>query len=182
MVDAAASALSSKRSDIIALVYPSTAEPLATHDAAFIGAVEHHVRAAERHLMIWATEDAVKTADKLRSWRVDGAIFYGTLGSEVDDLDRRLHIPLVFVDNYSDSPRVNRVGIDDYQGGRLAAEHLIEAGHRTLGFVGPLRHDVGVVRERYRGFQAAIGAADERVDELRVECDPTFPRDERRRV
>ena len=48
VVDAAASALSSKRSDIIALVYPSTAEALATHDAAFIGAVEYHVRANHR--------------------------------------------------------------------------------------------------------------------------------------
>ena len=38
---------------------------------------------------------------------------------------------------------MNRVGIDDYQGGYLAAGHLIEAGHRTLGFVGPLHHDVG---------------------------------------
>ena len=174
--NASARALSSNRSKIIALVYPSSLEPLANqHDAAFVGAVEHQVSDGGRHLMIWAAKDVVRTADNLRTWRMDGAIFYGTLGSEVDDLHRRLDVPIVFVDNYSESPLVNRVGIDDYRGGFLAARHLLDAGHRTLGFVGPLTHDVGVVRERYRGFRAATDAAGEQADEIRViECDPGF--------
>ena len=69
---------------------------------------------------------------------------------------------------------VRRVGVDDYRGGLLAARHLLDAGHRTLGFVGPLQHDVGVVRERYRGFRAAIEDAAEPVREVRFERDPGF--------
>ena len=165
VLDAAASTLSSKRSDIVALVYPTSPEPLANqHDAAFVGAVEHHVRETGRHLMIWAAKDVVQTGANLRTWRVDGAIFYGTLGGEVDNLDEKLEIPIVFVDNYSKSPRVNRVGIDDYRGGYLAARHLIDNGHRRLGFVGPLDARVGVVRERLRGFLAGAGDAGVEVD------------------
>jgi LacI family transcriptional regulator len=78
----------------------------------------------------------------------------------------------VFVDNYSESPLVNRVGIDDRQGGVLAAQHLLDKGHRTLGFVGPPIPDVGVICERHLGFtEAARG----RVDEIHTfECDPRF--------
>jgi LacI family transcriptional regulator len=78
----------------------------------------------------------------------------------------------VFVDNYSESPLVNRVGIGDRQGGVLAAQHLLDKGHRTLGFVGPPIPDVGVICERHLGFtEAARG----RVDEIHTfECDPRF--------
>ena len=49
--NASARALSSNRSKIIALVYPSSLEPLANqHDAAFVGAVEHQVSDGGRHL------------------------------------------------------------------------------------------------------------------------------------
>jgi hypothetical protein len=76
--NAPARALKSERSNIIALVYPFSSEPLANpHDAAFVGAVEQEVSGGEvsgddRHPMIWAVKDVAGTADKLRSWRVDG--------------------------------------------------------------------------------------------------------------
>jgi LacI family transcriptional regulator, galactose operon repressor len=184
------------RSGIIALVYPSNDELLANqHDAAFLGAVEHHVSRTGRHLMIWPAKDAVQTAEKLRSWQMDGAIFYGTLGSEIDKLHELLDVPMVFVDNYSESPRVVRVNIDDERGGLLAARRLLEAGHRRLGFVGPISddddgvvgerfrgfgeatddvpiHDVGVVYERYRGFAAAVEAVGGQVE--KIPCNPRF--------
>ena len=173
--EASARVLKSRRSKIIALIYPSEPEPLANqHDAAFVGAVEREVSGRERHLMVWSAKDVAWTAANLRSWRVDGAICYGTVGGEVDELNERVGVPIVFVDNYSRSPEVRRVGVDDYRGGLLAARHLLDAGHRTLGFVGPLQHDVGVVRERYRGFRAAIDAAGEPADEVRFERNPRF--------
>jgi LacI family transcriptional regulator len=159
--NASARVLTTERSNIIALVYPADPEPLANqHDAAFVGAVERQVSGGDRHLMIRAADDVVKAADNLRTWRVDGAVVYGTFGSEVDGLlHRRLKVPIVFVDNYSDSPDVDRVGINDYQGGRLAAQHLLAKGHRRLGFVGPSRHGPGVVHERFRGFEEVAMAA-----------------------
>lgn len=175
--NAPASALKSRRSDIVALVYPSNPEPLANpHDAAFLGAVECEVSGRGRHLMIWAAKDVAGTAENLRTWKMDGAILYGTFGGEVDDLHRRLQgVPLVFVDNYSDSPDVRRVGVDDRGGGELAARHLLDRGHRRLGFVGPPIGDVGVVRERYDGFAAVAAEYGVREQDIRrYECNPRF--------
>lgn len=177
--NATARALSANRSNLIALVYQAGAgghEPLVNpHDALFIGEVERQLSAAGRHLMIREAEDVVRTAASLRAWGVDGAVLIGTIGSEVDDLRRSVDIPMVFVDNYSESPNVNTVGIDDFQGGFLAARHLLEAGHRRLGFVGPHVEDVGVIRERYAGFTAAVSESGaEEVDVRVMECHAMF--------
>jgi LacI family transcriptional regulator len=177
--NASARALSANRSNIIALVYRSSnddGDPLANpHDAAFVGEVERQVSGSGRHLMIRAAEDIARTAANLRSWRVDGAIFIGTLGGEVDDLRRHLGIPVVFVDNYSRSPQVSKVGIDDFQGGFLAARHLLLAGHERLGFIGPHIEEVGVIRERYDGFRAALAeSAPNHADITVLECSSRF--------
>lgn len=173
--DASARLLRTGRSNIIALVYPSEPALLSNqHDAVLLGAVEQHVSEGDRHLMIWAAKNVGITAGNLRRWRIDGAICYGTYNTEADDLQRKSDVPIVFVDNYSESPSVKRVRVDDYRGGELAARRLLEAGHRRLGFVGPPIDEVGVVSERYRGFRAAIAAAGERVDQVRVECAPRF--------
>jgi DNA-binding LacI/PurR family transcriptional regulator len=82
-------------------------------------------------------------------------------------------VPLVVVDE----PRIEGhafVGIEDRRGGRLAAEHLLQLGHRTLamltartqldGYVGPLTAEreaaaMSVDRERLGGYREAFGAA-----------------------
>ncbi len=45
-------------------------------------------------------------------------------------------IPFVAVDFLRSSPRVNRIGVDYYQGGGDAVAHFLEYGHKKIGFVG----------------------------------------------
>ncbi|MBQ8747048.1 MAG: LacI family DNA-binding transcriptional regulator [Clostridia bacterium] len=45
-------------------------------------------------------------------------------------------IPFVAVDFLRSSPRVNRVGVDYYQGGCDAVAHFLQCGHTKIGFVG----------------------------------------------
>jgi LacI family transcriptional regulator len=160
---APARALSSKNSNVIALVYPGEVtghEPLANpHDSAFIGEIERQVSRSGRYLMIHAAENVIKTAASLRTWHVDGAIFLGTIASEVDELRKRYEVPMVFVDNYSSSPEVRTVGIDDFRGGYLAAQHLVEAGHERVAFVGPQIEGEGVLHQRFLGFSQALADA-----------------------
>jgi hypothetical protein len=63
---------------------------------------------------------------------------------------------MVFVDNHGASPHISNVGIEDRLGGYLAGRHLIEAGHRRIGFVGPTFDKPGVIRERHAGFMQAL--------------------------
>jgi LacI family transcriptional regulator len=62
--------------------------------------------------------------------------------------------PLVIIDRARKSEDLCAVDVDDVLGGRLAAEHLIDMGHRRVAFVGgPLL--IGQVMERYEGARQA---------------------------
>jgi LacI family transcriptional regulator len=66
--------------------------------------------------------------------RLDGLI---VMGLKIEDsIEERLHrrgLPTVAVD--ADSRVFSRVLIDDVEGGRVGARHLIELGHRRLGYL-----------------------------------------------
>ncbi|NHB84095.1 LacI family transcriptional regulator [Tessaracoccus sp. HDW20] len=82
---------------------------------------------------------------------------------------------MVFVDNYSTSSRVSRVGLDDFQGGLLAARELIAAGHRRLALVAPGVDRPGVIHQRCLGFRAAVAEAGLDRDSLElIDCEPFF--------
>ena len=56
-------------------------------------------------------------------------------------------------------PDLNCIEIDDVQGGRMAAEHLLAKGHRRIGFVGdeePHDFELHPAGMRLKGFREAI--------------------------
>ena len=59
--------------------------------------------------------------------------------------------------------QLNSITINDYDGGRLAAEHLIKKGHRNIGFLGdiepPERLAIHPVKSRLMGFQKTLNDA-----------------------
>ena len=91
---------------------------------------------------------------------IDGLI---AMGRSLDEaIERRLDdraLPVVVVD--ATSPRFSAVTIDDFEGGRLAAAHLIELGHRRVGYV--LERQVSdyesQARRRLDGVRQVFGEA-----------------------
>ncbi|MEZ3160398.1 LacI family DNA-binding transcriptional regulator [Microbacterium sp. BWT-B31] len=72
-------------------------------------------------------------------------------------------IPTVLVDRESHDASFASVAVDDVEGGRIAAEHLLSIGRRRIAFVGgPVT--IRQVADRLAGAQAAIGAADGRLE------------------
>lgn len=66
-------------------------------------------------------------------------------------------MPLILVDREVDQGVVPSVSVDDVEGGRLAAEHLLAAGRRRLAYLsGPL--SVRQVADRLAGARAAVRA------------------------
>jgi DNA-binding LacI/PurR family transcriptional regulator len=55
------------------------------------------------------------------------------------------------------------VGGDSFAGGRIATEHLLEAGRRRIAFLGGPRAE-SEVKDRHRGYEAALHAAGLEVD------------------
>lgn len=75
---------------------------------------------------------------------------------------RNADVPVVFVDTLA--PGLPSVVIDDIAGGRLAAQCLIELGHRRIGFVGDSLEEVAAFnftssRDRFIGYQQALHEA-----------------------
>jgi DNA-binding LacI/PurR family transcriptional regulator len=80
--------------------------------------------------------------------------------SEVDYVQTALDagIPFVVVDAHSDLLRADVVMQDNFNGARLAAAHLVAAGHKRIAWLGPTQ-GLPHYRERFAGARAALSAA-----------------------
>lgn len=87
---------------------------------------------------------------------VDGVMFASaTLGSNVVHKLVENGVPVVLVNRDVEGVRVDRVLSDNYGGGRLAAHHLVNSGHRRIGLIlGP--QNTSTSRDRERGFLAGL--------------------------
>lgn len=67
-------------------------------------------------------------------------------------------IPTVLVDRQSHDPSFASVAVDDHEGGRIAAAHLLASGRRRIAFVGgPIA--LRQVSDRLSGAQAAVATS-----------------------
>lgn len=67
--------------------------------------------------------------------------------------------PLVYLLEYPESGDACVCAPDDVQGGRLAAEKLLQAGHRRIGFLSESSYYPGVFNRRRAGWAEALRAA-----------------------
>ena len=90
--------------------------------------------------------------------RVDGLLVMSTELAYDDLRDELLeNVPVVFVNTRVDSPECDVINFDNEAGGRAAATHLIEVGHRRIAVVkGPEEaHDS---QARFQGYRSALKA------------------------
>ncbi|MDR0878076.1 MAG: LacI family transcriptional regulator [Treponema sp.] len=128
------------------------------YNAEFFGEMVWAVQDHGYYLMIRYVNSYEEVVRSLRSWNIDGAVFVGTSDRDIRKIQQGIQIPLIFTDSYTDLKKISNVGINDFQGGVLAAEHFLQKGHTKLGFVGYSTGEQGknVVAERFNGFQSAL--------------------------
>ena len=68
---------------------------------------------------------------------------------------RKIKTPVVFVNRYLRSVDADTVCIDNYQGGYMAAEYLMDKGHRNIAHVASYRGSTPQ-EDRIQGFAAAL--------------------------
>jgi LacI family transcriptional regulator len=126
-------------------------------------AAEEVARAHECILIAGSSEeDPVREREMVSSLlqrRVDGLLIvptksdHGFLTPEL-----RMGTPVVFVDRPASGIEADEVLLDNYQGARLAVDHLLARGHRRIGLIsGDVTVWTGA--ERLRGYKAALAAA-----------------------
>lgn len=128
------------------------------HSAA-IGAIESTLRENGYYLMLRTVETAEELVTFLQNWNVDGLFFTGIFKDKFFDSVAGLHIPVVLIDSYVRMPQFCNVGLEDFTGSYNATRHLIEKGHRHIGFASPNIKDGGVLQERFLGYKAALAEA-----------------------
>jgi LacI family transcriptional regulator len=150
-----ARSLSCKSSRVISLIVYDDHDRnvlLDPYIAAFAGELLRQLQARGYFGMIRATNEYADILRSLTAWNAEGVIFFGTLDKDIREMQDETGIPFVFTDSYSSVRRINNVGIDDYRGGMIAAEHFISNGHKDLAYMAPGLFVSDLDNQRMEGF------------------------------
>jgi LacI family transcriptional regulator len=152
-----ARSLSRGRSDTIGLVVPDIGNTFFAHLAA---AVEEAAEARGFGVMLCVTANRIERElhylERLSRNHVDALLF---VTNHVDDGRLAAAIgkskAVVLLDEDVTGAKADKIFADNEGGGALAAQHLLEAGHRRLAYVGGPK-DLMSARERREGFRSLI--------------------------
>lgn len=154
--------LKTRRTLTLGLVVPDIANPFFAEVVR--GASEQADAAGYSVLLCNTDENAEREWAILRmleSHRVDGLVLISSRLSEemlAEAIARWRPIVLVNRTPYEDRPGVGWVLVDDAQGARTAVRHLLERGHRQIGFLAGVPSSRSG-RERLRGYREALAEA-----------------------
>jgi len=106
----------------------------------------------------WNAAAEARCIDALRARRVDGLI---VLTGRLSDAALAAHareLPVVVTGRSLKAPGLYALSFDNFEGARLAVQHLLGLGHRRIAFIsGDPRHPDA--KERLRGYRSALEAA-----------------------
>lgn len=106
--------------------------------------------------------------ERLISRGVDGIIYAAAFRKDsVVELCKSQGVPLVLVNRVVDQGDVDTVKVDDSLGIKMAVDHLLELGHRKIGFIaGP--NEISVSYIRLRAFTRTMAEHDLEVEPHRI--------------
>ncbi|MEP7022429.1 MAG: LacI family DNA-binding transcriptional regulator [Actinomycetota bacterium] len=141
--------------------------------AVLADAVEDAARLHNYVVLIGSSGDSLRREREVVSAfcarQVDGLIVVPVAGSHRFLRDQlALGTKVVCVDRPADGLDVDCVLVDNRNGSRNAVRHLLDQGHRRIGYLGD-RERIWTIQERYAGFRDAFA-------ELGLEPDPELVR------
>jgi LacI family transcriptional regulator len=130
--NASARALSTGRTRTVGVVAPFFTQPSVVER---LRGVSRVIAEAGYQLVLFDVEGPDRFFELAAGGRLDGLLCVSVCPTP-DELLRfeSADVPVTLID--TEHPGVPGVFIDDFEGGRLAAEHLLALGHRRIGFIG----------------------------------------------
>ena len=163
-----ASSLRSGKTHTIGVIIPSA-------QINFFGSVVHGIESIANtngyNILLYqsneSTEYEKKAIETFIDVRVDGVL--ASIAKETQDVSHYLDlknkgIPLVFFDRSKDMVNIPSVVVDDFKGGYIATEHLLQQGYRRIAHVSGQLH-LKIFNDRLNGYKSALHAAGIEVDE-----------------
>ncbi|XOV80704.1 MAG: LacI family DNA-binding transcriptional regulator [Aestuariibacter sp.] len=122
-----------------------------------MGVVADELRSIGYDLLLMSDEcnEPLWVKNLFDSKRADGLIIFGQGDNSYPDIhysDR----PIVVWGERDEMAPYPTVGTDNFLGGKLATQHLLEQGCRNIAFAGRLSYETGA---RFEGYKAALKAA-----------------------
>lgn len=171
---AAAKELSRSKSTTIGLVLADLANPFF---ARLADRIVWEVRARNVQVVLMTTQEDPHLESESLSTLLDrsvGGIIATPTGGNIEKWNRlrELGVDVVFVDRTMDDfPEADLVSIGNSRSSRIATQHLVELGHRRIGFVsGPLTTSTG--RARREGYSSVLEENGIRLDPRLVHATP----------
>lgn len=152
-----ASSLTTRRTKLIGLVSDNFHNPI------FLEVFDLFTRSLQdrglRPLLVnlSSSTEPEKSAQMLQQYSVDGVVLASsTLPPAFAEAFRKSDAPIVHsFGRYTDAPQVHVVGIDNRQGGQLAAQALLDRGYRRIGLMGGPK-DATSTQDRAEGFMEVL--------------------------
>lgn len=154
----AARSLITRRANAIGIVVEDIRNPFYPE---LVSDLSEIVAASKLQLLLWKAADGEPADDQLYALRrrlVDGMVFTAaTLDSvAVRELSAQGY-PIVLANRTIDGSECDSVSLDDLEGGRLAARHLLARGNRSIAVIGG-NENTSTYRDRSRGLSEAFAA------------------------
>lgn len=96
--------------------------------------------------------------------KVDGIIIIGQMASDYLSVIKKSDMPLVFLDFYDEILDVDSVISDSFYGAYTLTNHIIDMGHKDIGFVGNIFATSSIL-DRYLGYYKAMITNDLSINE-----------------
>ncbi len=117
--------------------------------------METRLGAAGYYLMLKSLSKASELTEFLQNWQPEGVFLVGIDDGGILSAALSSGVPAVCID-CPFQPGLISIGLDDYAGGRLAAQHLLQKGHRRLAFAMP--HGGSIDSARLSGFSDELAS------------------------
>lgn len=154
--------LRTKRTKLIGVILPKISSETI---GKIVDGISERLAKTDYHLILASTENNVEREleylNIFKSNQVDGIIFSATILTEKHrQAMRALKVPIVIVGQ--DEANYCSVFHDDYAAAKEVTQLLIDAGCRSLGYIGVTKKDAAAGLSRYNGFMDQISAAQDK--------------------
>ncbi len=113
------------------------------------------------------TNSIDKTVEKIKENSLDGVLLVGRFENDMVEALSKANVSLVLVDENSKNENIVQVGINNSDCGYRATRHLIEKGHRRIGFISTSILSTRNFKDRFEGYRKAL-------TEMGISCDMDY--------